>query len=466
MNRATLGRALGLAAVVLVGLFAASLPRPPEAAGPEFSEPIRVDDAVSARSSLWYCGWVNSGARRNSWLAVATIPDVDAAFTLPDPRVGESPAAATLTVSGKGAVAQDVAEIATRGDAPSIVEFSDGPATVSAVVAGATEETALSGDRCIGSTPKLWHIAGLTTRAGYDLTLRLFNPFPDDVKVRVQASSELGSESLPDLQSIDVIGQSWHDVDVAELLPLLDNLALTVDAGEQTIIPTVIQSRPADEASWPATGLSKEWMFPVTNLAGLTPRLSVWNPNETAVAVEIDLFTRNGGFTSGLGGTIEPGRPAEFRIADEADGPVAVRVRADEAVAAVVVAEDTLPESPGGDAAESQEPSTRIAGTVGAPQESVRWLLAGAGAPVGGDTSIWILNTSPDAVTVTLQPLGATSFAAEKSRIEAGSFRRIRVTPTPGLGGYLIESVVPVTAAWSLQSTTGVAMIAGVAIGE
>ena len=454
----------GLATAAAVALFAASLPRPPTDPGPDFSEPIQPATEASAQPSLWYCPWINSGASRTSVIAAAFVPDVEIAFTHPDPRVGEPADIGFRSLDGPGAAIQDIAEIANRGAAPGFVEFSDGPATAAAIVAG---ETAISGDSCVGSAPKLWHIAGLTTRQGYELTLRLFNPIPENAKVQVRASSELGSEALPDLQTIDVVGRTWVDIDLQELIPFLDTLVVTVSSEEGTVIPTVIQGRTDDEASWSGTGLSTQWTFPTASLAGLTPRLAVWNPNEGAVDVEIDLFTRSSIVAAAFTATIEGGRPIDFPLADQSNGAVGVRVRASDAVAAVVVAEDVVPEAaPNEDDAAPEDPPSRIAGTAGSPQESLSWLLPGAGGRVGGETSLWVLNTGSAPVTVTLQPLGTEQLAAEKVRIEANSFRRIRISPETGVGGYRIDAAVPVTASWSLQTRDGVALFAGVPIGE
>ena len=77
--------------------------------------------------------------------------------------------------------------------------------------------------------------------------------------------------------------------------------------------------------------------------------------------------------------------------------------------------------------------------TVGSSEDledELRWLLAGAGAAVGGDSSIWLLNTSPQAATVTLQPLGDRQLPADKVRVEPNTLRRVRLTSSPGVGGY------------------------------
>ena len=108
--------------------------------------------------------------------------------------------------------------------------------------------------------------------------------------------------------------------------------------------------------------------------------------------------------------------------------------------------------------------SERVAATVGARAPAGSWLLAGAGAALGGETSIWLLNTSDAAATVTLQPLGARPLAADKVLLAPNTIRRVRLTSSPGVGGYRIDSAVPITASWSLHTRDAVSLFAGVAL--
>ena len=272
------------------------------------------------------------------------------------------------------------------------------------------------------------------------------------------------------LQNIDVVGRTWVDVDLREAIPFLDTLVITVSSDEGTVIPTVIQGRATDEASWSGTGLSTEWTFATAALGGLTPRLAVWNPNEGPVDVEIDLYTRSAVVTAAFEATIEAGRPASFDLSDQSNGAVGVRVRSlsNDAIAAAVVAEDVAVESPesNGDDEDVEEAPSRIAGTVGAAQQSNSWLLPGAGGLVGGESSIWILNTSPNQITVTLQPLGSSSLAADKVSIAPNSFRRVRLSTSSAVGGYRVDATVPITVSWSLQTVDAAALFAGIPIGE
>ena len=99
------------------------------------------------------------------------------------------------------------------------------------------------------------------------MTLRLFNPFPELAKVGVSGASESGETGLVDLQNLDVEGRTWQDVSLNALVPLLDDLALTVTSSEGFVIPSLAVGGATDEASWPGTAPATMWEFPIA-----TPR--------------------------------------------------------------------------------------------------------------------------------------------------------------------------------------------------
>lgn len=463
-----------LSGALVVGAFLA--PRPPAPEGPSFTGAAVADEAAAgAQGSVWYCPWLNAGAVRDSWLMLATATSVNATVTLPSPIPNEPADGADLSLLDASALPLEVADIVRRGDAPGFVEFDDGPAAVASVVTAdaADGSTLIAGDRCVASVPKLWHLPGGTTREGRTTTLRIFNPFPEAAKVSVAGTSEFGDAGLVSLRSLDVAGRSWQDVNLNELAPLLDDLSLTVVADEGLVIPSLVVASSVDEATWPGVALSTTWEFPQVRQTGLTPFLVVSNPGDEEVEIVIDAFDANGGTREARTETVAPGSPLRVPIRGLADSFFGIAVHASDPIAAVVVSEDLVePAAPGADEEsgddeneEETQVADRIAGTSGAAAASTRWLLPGPGAMPAATSSVWLLNTGTEPVTVTMRPLGSEDLPDDKTRVQAESVVRVVLPQENAISGYLIDATAPISASWSVESGGGVAMVAGTALG-
>ena len=212
---------------------------------------------------------------RDSTYDVGTAVDVEALITLPNPNPTLEPDTLPFVLRGPDARSVDTAELARRGPTPGIVEFDDGPAVVSNTMW--TDEL-LTGDRCVVSVPKVWHLVGGITAEGFTLELRLFNPFPEAAKVTVQAVSEFGSSPLGGFEGLDVPGRSWITEDLSRVIPFLDNVTLTVKADIGLVIPALVLNNETDEASWNGISQSATWDFPVTSVPGLEPTLVLSSP--------------------------------------------------------------------------------------------------------------------------------------------------------------------------------------------
>ncbi len=454
----------GLAAVAFVA------PSPPEPEIPTFTGAALVEEGTSvAQGSVWYCPWINAGATRDSWLMLATATSVNATVTLPSPIPNEPADTAEVAMFDASAEPLEVASIVRRGDAPGFVEFDDGPAAVASIVVADAPggSTLVAGDRCVTSAPKLWHLPGGTTREGRTTTLRLFNPFPEASKVTVSGTSEFGDAGLVSLRSIDVAGRSWVDVNLNELAPLLDELSLTVSADEGLVIPSLVVASDIDEATWPGTALSTTWEFPQVRQTGLTPSLALTNPGDEDVEVVIDVYDREGPIAEARTVTVPAGSPLRVAIGDLTEGYFGVGVRASGPIAAVTVAEDVSEASPGDDDSDEEQitAADRIAGTPGAAAAAERWLLPGPGAVPAATSSVWLLNSGADPVTVVMRPLGLAEAPSEEVVLEAESVLRVVLPQQDATSGYLLEASGPISASWSVESGDGVAMVAGTALG-
>jgi len=491
-----LRRLLALVAVVALTLLAASQAAPAPREEPAFggTQPPEPEGAVS-KSSVWYCSWVDSGGVRDSIYGVASVVDVDVTISLPSPVPNEPPDTFDFDIVGPGARGIDTSVIVRRGEAPGIVEFDDGPASAATVM---WADALASGDRCVVSVPKLWHLPGGTTRIGAFLSLRLFNPFPENAKVTVNAVSEFGNVPLPELEGFDVPGRTWRTIDLSQIIPLFDDVAVTVSTSQGIVIPSLVLADSAGEASWPGTGLSTTWEFPVAVDGGLAPFVAVSNTGGVAAEVIVDIFTPDGSILDAAARTVEPGTPLRISLGEFADPPFGVRVRSSVPIAAVVQGTELVatdadegdeeappPDAPADDASPADEaspdeaspdgevalaeeaPIRGLAGTVGAIEPARRWMIPAVGLVPETTATIWVMNTGGSPATLTVTPLGDESETPDKVRVEPGSVLGLPVgSPlVTGASGYSIDATEPVSVAWSLAGPRGVAYIAGVASG-
>jgi hypothetical protein len=435
--------------------------------------------------------------------------DVGAIITLPNPIPTEDPDDREIQLRGSGARSMDAGAIVRRGASPGVIEFDDGPAVATSAM---WSEELLTGDRCVVSVPKVWNLVGGITAEGFKLELRLFNPFAESAKVRVEAITEFGSSPLAGFENIDIPGRSWVTEDLSRVIPFLDNASFTVTAESGIVIPSLVLNNGTDEASWPGTGQSTTWDFPVTSVRGLVPTLVLSKTGSVGATVAIDLFTPDGPILDADGRNVSPLEPVRINLADLAEPPFAVRVRSNVPFSAVIQAgpEGTFPSTDvvlpeddevgagdvdsasddptgeesttettvadgevsdpvDGDGEETLEPVSYdgLAAMAGNAETLERWLVPGLGIVPGADTSVWILNPTGDEATVTLSRLGVSSAGPEKVLIPPGTYLEVPVAPLSETGnsGMLVEANVPVSVAVTIAGPQGVAFVGGVGIG-
>lgn len=459
-------RAVALVVVAGLAVLVWRAPPPPPPPAPAFGD-VEIVEGGDVEASVWYCPWAASGAVRDGYFGLASAATTDALVTVPSPVPGERPDRLEVHLDGPDARIVDLLEVidVRRGDTPGLVEFTSGPAAAAAVI---WADAFVTGDRCSRAVPKRWYLVGGTTAQDRFLTLRLFNPLAEDAKASVSAVSEFGPGAIPELEGLPVPGRSWVTVELGPLLPFLDTAALLVDVDEGVVVPSVIVADAKGEASWPGTGPATTWWFPVVTDGRLTPALELLDTGDGATVV-IDLYTPTGVVRDAYSVELEAGRPLRLPLGDLAAPPFGVGLRASAPVVAAVTA--VSPEAePLEETAPGEEPAVPAprppgrAGTVGAAEAALRWLLPGVGGVADLTSTVWLLNPAEDETTVGLTPLGGGG-SPEKVVVPAGS-----VVGVPAAGsdeevvGYLVEASSPVVVAWSAAGERGVMLVAGTAL--
>lgn len=438
-----------LVAVLIIALVvAAGLVPAPEPAGVDL--PVTsVTAGPAVASNFSNCAWAIADDTRDTLISIVTLSEVDVQLTFP--VGGEIRETFPESLPGPGASAIPLSAILSLGVSPAVVEFTDAPAAAGVVVVG---EGLLAGDLCPSSASKVWVLPGGTTVQDRPLDLQLFNPFPEDALVTVEAISEEGFEPAPELERISVPGRSWRTVAMGAVLPFRQRLSVTVQTDQGRIIPAMVQTNGADQATWTDVGRSEVWEFPLVSLAGLEPFLAVANDGPLEVTYSLDVFTADGPVEAVTDGLVPAGghdRVSLAGLAELADGMYGVRLRADGPVSAVVVGE--------GDG--------RVAATSGAPLTARRWMLPGAGATSAALSLMWFLNTGAEPITVTYQLLDASGPIGipGKVTLPAGTVQTVELDQV-GMSGVIAESTGPFSAAWSAETDLAVVFSSGIPIGE
>jgi len=435
-------RLLVLLAVGAVAAGAFLLPAPeapPEPLTGLIIEPPGLSSPEEA--GIWYCPWAQSDAFRDTLFGVASLREATATFTFPVAVPGEPEDTAVVEVLGGGAATLGLGSIAQRGDSPGFVEFTAGPAAVSATVMG---DEVLAADACVSSGPATWHFPGGSTMPGERLVLRIFNPFPDPAKVTVTGASDIGVEALADQENLPVGARSWRDIDFTSLLRQRQNLVITVTAVEGVVVPAMAFGTEDDEDWWPGVGEATEWEFPVARVLGTSAYLVVHNPGLGAVEVAVDLFTADGPILEAFSATVGPESPARFDLSQYAGDPLAARVVATGPVAAAVV---VMGEG-------------EVAVMPGAPEAASTWLLPGLRRLPLHATSLWLLNTSSEeAITATVSAVSSAGSAGQTVVVPPGIPVQVDVTVADAQG-FLVEASSPLTVAWTARGPSGLAFAA------
>jgi hypothetical protein len=470
--------ALLAAAVVVVGVVQVE-PEPDPAPEFELAQSDQADGA-EANPSVWYCPWIAASDVLDSTIAVATDVDAVVALTLLDPLSNAEPTLFPFDLQAQSATGIDSGVLLRKGESPTIVEISNGPAAAASLQMA---DGLIAGDKCTVSVPTEWYLPGGSTKTGSFTQLRLFNPFADNAEVEITAHSEFNLDLIPDLAQIDVAGRSWTTIDFEPYVPFRDELSIKITATTGLVIPVMIRTDEHGEATWNGSSPSQLWEFPVVSPGKLVPSIAVVTAGDDDVTVSIDVVTESGIVVDAREITLDSTAPALIPLEDLALAPYGVRVRATAPIVATVVA--SVPDASEGDGegslddaatsttlpdsdttvATEEDFARGLAGTTGIPELSTSWIVPLETVP-GSRTTLWMMNSGVDAATVNVIALSEGEFLSQETvQIAPGTVLSIPVPDGIGVFGYRLTSDVPISAAWEIVGDRGVALVAGIPAG-
>jgi hypothetical protein len=256
-----------------------------------FSPGPRLDGAGAG--TTWYCaeGTANPGGRADEELTIGNVDrqtlravvTVDGGSEIP-------PVARPYTIAPGGVVRVRVADLAPIADPGVVVETSRGRAVVEHTLARA-------GDSAMGPcarepVPDARFAAG-TTSKGSELWLALFNPFPDDAIVDVEAVTDGGRRAPGRLQGIVVPRLTRVAVPIHDSIQRVDTVATQVSVRRGRVIAEQSQYLDGTDgrrglALTLGSDLAKDWRFPIgITGSGRQERLVLANPGARDASVRV-----------------------------------------------------------------------------------------------------------------------------------------------------------------------------------
>jgi hypothetical protein len=424
---------------------------------------------------------VEAGDVIDTAVLISSEPTIDIDMTLLDPISNADPTVFAFDMFGPGGTRIDVGNIVRRGESPTVVEVSDGPAGVASLQRA---DSLVAGDRCTVSVPKVWYLTGGSTKTGTFTEIRLFNPFADNAEVSITAYSEFNLDLVAEFDDIDVAGRSWTTIDMEPFLPFRDELAFTIESSAGLVIPALIRSDERGEAMWPGTAPSETWDFPIIAAGGLEPFLAIMSAGGDDITVTVDVVTETGTVVGAREITIDASAPALIALGDIAAPPFGIRIRATGPIAAssfAVVPGEATDGGEGGEGGEGEITTTTsddsstttvvtekdflrgLAGTVGARSTSMSWIVP-LDTILDSETTLWVMNNTDGPALVSLLPLSETELPEIEITVEPGTIVGVPVDVGVGIFGFTVMSDRSVSVAWDITGPHGVAIVSGIAI--
>jgi hypothetical protein len=251
----------------------------------------RLDGADAG--TTWYCaeGTGNPGGRAEEELTIGNVGrhPLRAVVTV-DGGSEVVPVVRPYTVAAGTVVRVRVAELAPIADPGVVVETRGGRAVVEHTLTRAGD-TAMG--PCGREPATEARFAAGTTSKGSELWLALFNPYPDDAIVDVEAVTDAGRRAPGRLQGIVVPRLTRVAVPIHESIQRVDTVATQVSVRRGRVIAEQSQYLDGSDgrrglALSLGSELAKEWRFPIgISGSGRQERLVLANPGARDASVRI-----------------------------------------------------------------------------------------------------------------------------------------------------------------------------------
>jgi hypothetical protein len=295
------------ALVVIVALLAGTLVIDQARSEPELTElAIRLPGASvapdDALSSTWFCaastaspdGLADSEVVLANTLLTTSTAAVSVFRGSLEPTIGAEVTEISLDLPPQSTTSLRLGDLAPDADVVSLaVEIDSGGVLVDKISSG---PTGVARTACAADASTEWVVTSGSTVPGSRLQLVIFNPFPDDAVVDVDFVSEVGARRPEDLVALHVPARSSRRIEVGDVVAASESITSFVRARSGRVVAEGIQS--FDGSSSPlglsvitgAPATAASWFFAGVSPAAGPARLTIVNPSESEVRVDVEVY--------------------------------------------------------------------------------------------------------------------------------------------------------------------------------
>ncbi|HKY48928.1 MAG TPA: DUF5719 family protein [Acidimicrobiia bacterium] len=344
-----------------------------------------------------------------------------------------------VEVPGDGAFFTEVGDLAELGTTPILVETAGTAATYSR----AGTVAAVSG--CVPGSRGSVAVMGMSTAEGDGSTMVLVNPFASPASVRLAGASEFGVDTPTDLEEVTVPPSTSVELVLDQSMAGRQSLSFGVVADAGLVVAGMKRSGPSDVATSEAVAASTQWFFALPDF-GFDGSIHLRSLSEVDTAYRIDRIQPDG-VVEGVGEGTLVAQSLEVIPVENVAGPGSgVIVSAVEPVAAAIVY--------------TFEGVRAV--TPGITQETARWSVPVTAVLNEGQATVWILNTSGQALTATIERIGVP--AVQTAQLPPGMTTGVFVTGARG-GAIEVSANGNIVVFYGVLSGSSIAIAAAVPVG-
>ena len=309
--------------------------------------------------------------------------------------------------SGGGAFFTEVGDLAELGTTPILVETSG----VAATYTRAGTVSAVAG--CIPATAGPLAIMGMSTAEGDGSTVVLVNPFAAEAFLRLIGASEFGVDTPTEIEEVRVPPASAVEVVLDQSMAGRRSLSFAVVADAGLVAVGMNRTGPTDVAAAEAVAGGTQWFFALPDF-GFDGAIHLRSLADVDTAFRVDRIQPDGLVEGVLEGVLASQSLSVIPVEEVAGPGSGIVVSAVEPLAAAIVyaIDDVRAIAPG------------------VPRDSTKWAVPVSATLNEGRQSVWILNTSGQALTANIQRGGRT--AVQTTALPAGMTTGVFVTGATG----------------------------------